>query len=407
MNYLFNKIREYLLAFNIGLGPVIWFMDFSLGSIKLILFISLILLHFKVLLYKKTYRYWNFFLIIIFLLFISLFKDLNYSNDKLLVLFTFIQNYYFFILGYYYINNNLISIRFIKSILSVVVFFCILTISNFIIGIPDWIQPFQIQKFEEMQVHNYERFTSPLYSTGFGLARTGWATTLSQFIPLALILREFKNNIFGNLSLLIITSSIVFTGSRGGLLITLFIISIYIILRLPLIKQFLIFLAIISISLFLVYSENSFLYEFYRLDSDDISTGRAILYNFVPEMLYEGGILGLGYSGSINFFSDKINSSIAFHNVYLRLMVDYGFIFGLIIIFISMFIIFKIIKIYIFNYNIEIVLISFVLISGIISGFLEPSAMYEARYWWIPFWFFCGVILNIYKYEKSSIYFRR
>lgn len=390
-------IKEYVLAFNLALGPVVWFMDFSFGFVKMTLFILLVILNISIFRYQSTYRFLPFFLLLFILLSISIFQDWNFELDKFIILFTFLQNFYFFILGLFYSRNNFVTISLIRKIIGLISVFCFLTISDFIFHFPDWIQPFQLEKIRDLENLGVTVQANPLHVTGFGLGRTGWATSIAQFLPLALLLRNSHKKL-GNMGFIILICSILFTGARGGLVIAILILTIFIIKQLSISRQILIFLLVALSLLYLFGDESSFIYEYYRLNSGDLSTGRGMLYAFVPQMIMEGGLLGLGYEGSLAYFSSNLHQNLELHNVYLRMMIDHGILVGLLIIIISVFMLKRFMNILKYERDDIHFYGGLLIVVGLIAGLLEPSAMYSARYWWVPFWFFVGVT----SYNKKS-----
>ena len=396
-----SAFRYNFLMLYLALGSIVWFASFSLGILKSILLILVILSNFIILKKSKTYVYFKYFLIFILIISLSFFFNLNKINDEttdvISLYYTYFLNYLFLILGYAYFNSENSNSTFLRNINWIIVPLCFLTISNLILNFPNWYAPNLVEHFEEMSSLGYEANLAGLYSSGFGLGRTGWATTLSQYLPLVLLLFLNKSKSLTIVSYLIILLSVFISGSRGGFMIS-FLISIIILVKTTNKLIFPLLLLVFGFAGFIAL-ENSELISFYRLDSGDITSGRSGQYLLVPEMLLQGGLFGLGIDGSHNF-SKPYNFDYALHNVYLRFFIDYGWVIGTFVLVFSFKIFRKIIRTLLmipFKGNEMITIFSLILLGGLIAGLTEPSAVFEARSWWVIWWFSCGAFLNLYK----------
>ncbi len=392
---LIKKIKINLLALNIALGPILWFVESSLNSIKIALFLILIIAHYNVFFKYKNYRYLVPFLTVLLLMGISLASNNNFNEEALYLIFTVIQNYCFLILGINFSPGKSDLMKLIFKVVSIICVFCALTLTNFLLGLPDWIQPFQLERYDDLTRKGYRVELNNLYTTGFGLARTGWSTTLTQYIPLAFyLLMNMKRQLIAILLIVLLFSSILVSGSRGGVLILLLMISLYIQKYLGTRILFMYMLMSVSMIFLIFKNSNSTINEYYRLDEDDLSTGRAAMYAFVPQLIEKAGLFGSGLGSSRQFLGRHLDEEHEFHNVYLKIFIDHGVVLGLLNLFIVLYLLQIAYLTYKFRNEENIATISLVIVAGIVSGLLEPSAMFLARFWWLPFWFFVGVLVT-------------
>lgn len=405
MNYKIEniKIRESLLLLFLALGNVSWFAGFSLGILKACLLILIFLFHGSIFFRKSTYVYKEIFLFIILLITITILTTPN-NTDIFNTYYGFFENYCFLVLGYYYAKNGLISISFVKKLVYLILPFCLLSISNFLFNTPEWHAPKVLARYDELieQFHYIE--LTPLYVSGFGLGRTGWSVTLCQFLPLCIVFFIDKNNIKKTsiTYFIIIFVTIAITGSRGGLL-SASILSLIIISKSQIKRKGIILssLLIIIISFLIIYGDSLSL--FYRLDRADITTGRSEQYIYIPEMVKQAGFFGVGTNGTYALLS-KHGVEEALHNTYFKLMIEYGWIFGLLIWYIVLNTAYRIGKVMLKNRLKSIIVISsLVILCGFIAATTEPGAIFGSRGWWVLWWFFFGVFSYNYKIMIKNI----
>lgn len=397
-----SLFRYYFLILYLALGSVVWFASFSLGVIKSILLLLVIIGHHKMLSKGTSYVYFKYFFLFIALISVSFFFHSSETDDDawgvLSLYYTYFLNYLFFIIGYNYCRSEAIEVNHLKKIIWVIIPLCFLTITNFLFKIPDWYAPNLLEHKDQMENLGYEYQLLGLFSSGFGLGRTGWATTLTQYLPLTLLFLKPKNKVIGIFSFIIILVSIFVSGSRGGLLISM-IVAILILGKTSnkiTVPTFL----MIGFWIGLIVMDNSNFASFYRLDSGDITSGRSGQYSLVPQMLMKGGLFGLGIEGSYHF-SRSHGFDYALHNVYLRFLIDYGWIIGLFVLVVTLNLSLKIVNVFFKlpynNNNVLIFILTFILIGGMFAGMIEPAAIFEARSWWVIWWFSFGAFLCEYK----------
>lgn len=401
-----TSVRSNILTLYLALGSIVWFANFTLGSFKAILLILIILLHLP--LFSKKSAYVNLTLFIFFITLVSISFQLktndNYLTSKFSLYYTYFLNYFFYLLGYYYCRHNLIGRVSFRKIVYTVFPLCLLTIVNLFFNFPDWHAPNVIEHFDKMESLGYQAELTQLYSSGFGLGRTGWATSLLQYLPLCLFFsfQEKNNRMFGYISFIIILFSIMISGSRGGFFYAILLTILIIIKTKSSRKVFLIF--ILLTLLFSILLNSLDFISFYRLDSGDVTSGRGLQYLLIPEMVSQAGLFGLGIDGSY-LFSRNYLIEHALHNVYARLLIDYGWILGGGLIIMIIIIFFRTLKILFFipyKGNEVLYIATFVIIGGLLAGITEPGAIFEARSWWVIWWFELGIFSYKYKNIKFN-----
>ena len=222
------SIKQIICSIVLALGGVVWFANFSIGLYKIALSIILLILCFDYIL-KPKIKQSKYLLLLFFATIISnIITTVSNADYNYLTLFAMVEHLILFIIGYHFARNNLITNKFIFSIILIIGTISSLTVTNYFIGIPNWISPIENLRIEELAEQNITLDAINLYSSGFGLGRTGWSTTLSLFIPLCLICieRQYMPKI-SKLLLCILLSSIIVSGSRGGMLSACTILLIY------------------------------------------------------------------------------------------------------------------------------------------------------------------------------------
>lgn len=394
-----EAIKRNVLVLFLGLGCVVWFSSFSLGLIKVLLMLLIISSHFNLLFRKTLYVNILYFVLIIFLVSITFLREpFSKSSEILLLYYNYFENYFFYILGYYYVSNNNINNSFLKGIIYIITPFCFFTLLNFTLGIPNWHAPNIEEHYNDMNKMGLKAELVTLSSSGFGLGRTGWATTLLQYLPLCLAFRGRSSSLLiGIICFITIILSILVSGSKGGMLYSVILITI-IICKLGL-KGKIIFLSLLFIIVsFLFVNIDTFL-DFFRLNSVDVTTGRGDQYKLIPLFYSMIRPFGIGVNGSSELM-EAFGLNYSFHNVYLRILIDYGWFIGCLVIIFTFHLLTRIVKtLFLVNLreNRLMIISSLVLLSGILSGLTEPGAVFEARNWWVIWWFFLGIFTYQYK----------
>lgn len=338
-------------------------------------------------------------LIILVLWFIPFLLTTKKSID-ILQLAIFYGNYFFgfltAILAYNrYINYNSNISKF-KFVFIGISFLCVFPISNFYFEVPNWLSPLAIENGTES--------LDVFWSTGFHGSRTGWSIVLSEFVPFSLLFILPKNNkklslkhltLFLFILIPIVGAQIICMG-RGGLLGSM--ISIFIILYKVFSRKILILFVGLSFFLFNSFA-NQIFFALRISDEDgrkqsleDISSSRDKLIKQAPELIINSLLFGNGYKGSSITNDENIirsdEKSQEIHNVFIRIFVDHGVIFGSIIMFFLFQIILNCIKILRLNEPPVLMIISCcIIISGIVSANFEPNTIFgnfqNLPLWWV------------------------
>lgn len=402
-----DKVRQSLCCLLLAIGCVLWFGNFSIGLPKACVLSLLIISCYKFFFAPpKSSKY----LLLLIAMFILSVKITGASLTKnIMLIWGLIENLVLMIIGYHFAKKNLITKKFLFTIILIIGLISSLTITNFILGVPNWTSPMEQLRIREL----YELYgitsidTVKLYSTGFGLGRTGWSASIALFIPICLYCIEQKYHTrISTLLLCCLLGSIFVSGSRGGILAVLFVLLIYFLISLKSkftkTKLFLLFFAIFILPLGVIYFQDFFI-QHLRLDSSDISTGRNDQYILIPRMLDEMGFWGLGINGTRTFLS-RYGIYYALHNSYMRNLIDYGWIVGGLI-FVYVFYILKISKrvcyskkVISFGKNVALIILS-----GLISACFEPAAILGTRSWYVVWWFFLGVLLFYNESRKTYL----
>lgn len=387
----------YLLTACLALANIVWFATFTLGMIKMILIVLMILMNIGLLVnYKNYYGLVIFILIFTILIFVATCSSQQSSNDNIYWLYGFLENYLFLTLGYsYYRNGKKVSMVF-QSIIPFTCFFCLLIVLNFITGYPDWVSPIAQESYDNAFYGGYiNAEISPMFSTGFGIARTGWATSLSSYLPLTLLLINNKKIFFP--TYILIAATVIISASRGGLL-TVVIISFISFLKSNMMaaKKILSFTVIVLIAIaILALSDFDTITTFLRLSVDngeDFSSGRTSQYALIPQMVRDAGFSGLGIHGTKDYLS-KYGLYWDLHNTYFRTLCECGWIVGLFVFIASIKLFILIIKDIEQCHNLSGLCLPLILISGLLAGLWEPQAVFGSVNWWSLWWFALGVYL--------------
>lgn len=229
-----------------------------------------------------------------------------------------------------------------------------------------------------------------LYQTGFGGGRTGWSHGLAIVGLFMLWLFGGRTDRLRYLFLATFVCTVlsqIACQSRGGLVVTAlgaFGLLLYQ-------RNFLamILLAIIFAVFFIANPEVNWL-EHLRIEAlfktgEDFTTGRGEQYTLAIALLDDPitMFMGLGPKGYKPYFESKL-LEVEIHNVWLRLLIEYG-------IFIVLFIIGYLIKSFysMIKKNTTVIPIVIILIVGLISTLFEPNAIFYSfqahLLWWLLF----------------------
>ena len=405
MHYKKHFLQKNICAIYLSLGGVVWFYNTSIGVYKSLILLFLLFLCRRFFTKANLYG-WGFTVFLLVLLYISHEMSGKDFSDFLPLSWGLIDNFIFFTIGYNFTKNGFVDADFSKTMLFSVSFFCLLTVTNFLFNTPDWISPIDVERTNKIYYDSRTIIENiPLYSSGFGLGRTGWGHTLALCIPFSLYF--FLNNdrkVLPCILILITLLSVILSGSRGAFLSVLTIFCLYMAKKAS--KSFIsvVFLLVLFSPIILIYGEQifNFITEHFRLDNSDISNKRFEQYSHIPNMINEMGVWGLGVGGTKLYLSN-LGLDYSLHNNYIRIFLEHGWVVGLIggcwVLFIMKLTILTILK---EKQNTYQFCASCVIISGLISCFFEPNAVFLARTWYVVWWFSLGIIFNNYRKKKVN-----
>lgn len=385
---------KFFLILYLSICNVVWFYNYTLGNIKIVLVFLLILFNIKNFFNPRNYIYFPLFVCLIVSVLISLYFH-GPARDSLFIIYGFVENYIFLVLGYSYAQKELIDSKFAKNITTIIIFLSLIIICNFFTGNPSWYSPEAILHYDELLSLGISSETiAPLYSTGFGIARTGWANSLCQFVPLVLMWSSF--NLIGKtkkaISLIILVFCIFISQSRGGMLSATIMLSIYFYhLTYGKIKRGIVIAITLLIIIVVSYYWDSISILLRMADTDDYTTGRYEQYLYIPYLLQRMDWAGLGF-GNISVIFDYLGLESTLHNTYIRLCLELGYCFTVVFIcyvFIVLKNVYRSFRQGILNSKIA----SLIIIGGLVSGLLEPQAVWGTVSWYSIWWFFLGYIV--------------
>ena len=395
-----NKYKTLLCALYLSLGPIVWFSSFTLGPIKRILLILIIIAFLPYFIGRNVKGLSTFFLIAICFLATLWMNWGHHSEDVTNVILGIIEDFIFFVIGYILAkkrvleNNNSFNI----VILLIPLIASFFTISNFIIGLPSWTAPGQLEKFAEKASFGYE--IEKLWQTGFSWGRNGWGCTLCLLLPFCLLL---KSKIQAFSFWIIIFFSILICGNRNGMLAGLICLFAFLFLSKMIKRKYSIGLVIGIFALFallIIVSGTTDILTLLRLnESDDISSGRLVQYLMIPDMISEMGFWGLGHGGTAQYLFNHGLGEHSLHTTYFKILIEYGWLVG-----------FCLLCIVIHSFRLSIhslkskdlyeLAMSLVLISGLVIALFEPEVVFGTLGGYAIWWFSYGYLLS--KKEQSK-----
>ena len=220
-----QRLNIYLVALFLALGNIVWFADFTLGTLKMALMAAIAVLNVRVFLNPRNYAGICWFLALAPFLVLTAVNSAGTAGERIYWLYGFAENYFFMVLGYAYFRRGEDISRILKMTIPFTVFFSLLIIGNFAVGIPHWFSPIAKAAYTDAVNGGYiGAELAPMYSTGFGIARTGWATTLCSYLPLTLLLVRRSRLFYPSYICVALTA--ILSASRGGLFLTLLITAI-------------------------------------------------------------------------------------------------------------------------------------------------------------------------------------
>ena len=328
---------------------------------------------------------------------------ISYPNHEISMVVIYYLNYFFglFALVFSYsVYDKLLEAKSAYRILFFLVsIISILPITNFLYNIPDITSPFSDSlDYEELGY---------FWSTGFHGSRTGWSIALSQFIPLGLL---FISRDYGRglkirklfYFLLVLTpifgAQIVCMG-RGGLFSSAISILIIIYKYFDR-KVFFTFLSSLILIMF-IYSNDILIALRFASDDgrsftiEEATSSRDVLIKQAPELIFESPVFGNGFKGSArsSFGIAEFGESLEVHNVFIRIIVDHGVIFSMVMIFFIFSLIVLAIRVLWKNDAPTLVVVaSCIILSGVFSANFEPNTIF-GNFQNLPLWWFSAGLL--------------
>lgn len=381
--------KKNLLILYLGLGPVFWIGPLELKwfkLFKLILFVILLGFTFYEDYNNKEFKYNKTFLsFVIFLFITSLFGFLqtnvkgiiNVSFSYILIL---LVSWVFYS---YFKDKTLSEIEeiFYKST-KIIGFLCGFIVFNHFVPIVDWKHISEITE-------SYSSYVK-LADTGFSTGRTAWSNSLALYSTIALYLffKYKKFNYF--LLVLVIITTQVLSGGRGGLLISLLVLLLNLILTLNI--KLLLFIAIVT-SFTISYNQEYFKKRF-RIDRlekvntkkdenlNKFTAGRLEHFSFAFDAISKD----FNYLKGNGFFNEnnKIRGKTEIHFLWLKKLLEGGFIYlSVYIIFVLLFLT-RLVNLVIKDKNHKLYLIIF--LAGLLTTLFEPNAIFgslqSSLIWW-------------------------
>lgn len=403
------KIKEtplYITTLFLALGNIVWFAQYTLGKFKSCILVLLLIMNYQYLLNKKNYVGFRWFLLLLPFLFLCILNTPSMdASSRIQWLYGFCENYLFLILGYAYFRRERNTEGVLKRILPFTCFFCAIIVSNFFLHVPNLVSPIAKETYEEAYRNGYlQAEIVPIYSTGFGLGRTGWATTLASYLPLTLLFLHKKR--FFLPSFLLIALTICLSASRGGLLLLLIVaVILFIKSEMASYKKILALMALAVIAI-VVMPYMTGIEEYMRLGGGetDFTTGRFDQFQFIPEMLSAAGIGGLGIHGTHEWLASQ-GLDYDLHNTYFRVWCECGVCVGLFLIAGTVILSKSLIIDFIRIKRTEDLLLPLILTVGIFAALWEPGAVFGAVNWWSLWWFALGVYISKKRYPEKDPYY--
>lgn len=336
MSTFLQKLLIFTLFCYIALAPVLWLPSISVSGIKLLkvlLIITAITVFFFLSIINKTRIDLPVYLFALCvastLLFpIFLLNSSSYFSEALSYTFNFIFGFVTLIIGFNLYKSIADNNTLFRNLYIALVLIVAFPISNFFFEYPDWSD--QLPEVRDFGI-------KALWYTGFSAARTGWSETLALFVTLPFLFLggEKKRSI---LLYLIVVSPIVvaqvLSTSRTGFLCSFLAIIAFMFKKSSKIELTSFFVAVTGL-IIIFYSEILIVLRISSgseeiSDISDISSGRSDMYLNFFNMASKKPLEGLGFQGSWTELR-KLGIDYEMHNSLLRVWIDHGFIFGIVI----------------------------------------------------------------------------
>lgn len=379
---------EKILSLYIALTPVFWFwviptgvmIPLKLGLLVFIIFYYTILKKTKI---KKKYLY--------FLVFFTLTVIPSIIRTTIS---GWLYKYFFFLLiiltvgaFYNFFKSKTIDeiIRFLKFPSLFVAGICLITISNYLFGVPDW-----------REAAANEAYPVYLYQTGFSATRTSWTPAISLFFISNLYFffheKKTKYKVLFLLAAVAILMSQIFSGGRTGLLISVVAIMYYIFIKVNAKILIITFLA----TLFIIIPQFEVIIKTARLEHIDFtsfktlnefSTGRLIQMVWGIDKFFQeyNFLIGAGFDLEDSVYLSKKYGEVEIHNFWINMAVRGGILMLLFYLLFALYYILKSISVYRKEKKAEIFML--IIICGLTGTLIEPALILgkvqTTIVWWI------------------------
>lgn len=284
--------------------------------------------------------------------------------------------------------------RYLRYASLIVSAFCVLTITNYLLGVPGWTSPFT---------------SLPLSSAGFHSARTGWSNSLYPFFLILMIYaftnmqnkKENRLRIFVCMAAgIIILLSQFFSGGRNGLFASLFGLFFFLYFRRTLDLRVVI---VTIVGLVVLFYNLPTIYEFLRIeDTDnltDISTGRIEGYVEALSIIENNLWFGIGYNNA-DLKELALLSYDKIHNFWLRSFAEGGIFYFLALISIFIKLIFDVFR---DRRNvITVVMYKAILLGMLIISMFEPAVPFGTFNNNFVFWVMTGLFWAERRFQQDQ-----
>jgi hypothetical protein len=272
------------------------------------------------------------------------------------------------------------------------------------LGIPEW------QEWAPSSEYRITDLPRPFWMTGFNGGRTGWSESIALFIPLVYYFLHRKKHFLLklNLSIGLIVVAQIISGGRNGLAASIIGLLIIAFKEKGFLKVFYFFITLGTIYTLFFFKHTADILVSLRIYdyasealSDNLTTDRYIMYKAFPDIFLESPFLGQGFNGSQKALYPKYltQDGLEMHNGILRVLIDHGLFFGILMGFMLLYSLRKSIKFLLSNCNnIYTTLFPVIIIQGIFISLFQPLSLFGGFQISAIWWFSLGMLL---KYEHE------
>lgn len=379
------NIKNTLIMY-LGLGPVFWLGPIEYNYFKILkTVIFIILLSLLILdgISKRNLSHNKTFVSFVILLFFSSIFGFLQSSIKGIISTSISYSLIFFVTWIFFIYFKQKRFYEIMEILlkatKLISYLCAFIVVNHFIKIVDW-------KYITELTASYSSIVK-LADTGFSTGRTAWSNGLALYFIVAIYaFLKMKRKEFLYYGAFILTAQIL-SGGRGGLLISIFIIVMYMASTINLKWGIVIVISLITlVSINKDYLKKRFRFDKLEKSGDDalnkFTAGRLGHFSFAIENIGED----FNYFKGNGFLKEenKINKKTDIHFLWLKKMLEGGVI--LLTVYVLFVVLYFIRIINLYRKDSNYVLFLHVFIGGLITTLFEPNAIFgslqSSLIWW-------------------------